>query len=255
MQHIDYPAITICSHGSIQEIIDSATRKQFEDYVLDTTGKNVSDFSKADQESLKKNYTRDFYPGSNISPENLINTLTASDPDKTLNSKLITNPKSICINSPFTCESPWFSPLPSITYDKTYGSDYDLNCIANLDQGKAIEKKCEKIGGQNIFFDSFGNGGGKAMGTLKILLQRGIPTVIKGPSDAGGSCPAPSNGYINSNGKEICCCAPQCCWQNCRKDEPPESCLEGVSDAKWEYNNDLNYYEAKKGGINKIIFE
>ena len=147
--------------------------KQFEKYVVDATNKNVSEYSEVEIETLKTKYRQAFYPGSHILPENFVNILASPDPDKTLNSKLITDPKSICINSPFTCDSPWFSPLSSDAHSQLWGSNYSLNCVVNLDQGKAIEKKCEKIGGQNMFFDPFDFGGGKAVTSVRILLLKG----------------------------------------------------------------------------------
>ena len=113
--------------------------KQFEKYIVDTTNKNVYEYSEVEIETLKTKYRQAFYPGSHIFPENFVNILASPDPDKTLNSKLITDPTSMCINTPFTCDFLWFTPLPSDAHTQLWGSNYSLNCVVNLDQGNAIE--------------------------------------------------------------------------------------------------------------------
>ena len=51
---------------------------------------------------------------------------------------------------------------------------------------------------------------------------------ITGPKDVGGKCPSPSYKYL-----DFCCCGGACCWDNCRWDDPPADCIEGVPNAKW----------------------
>ena len=74
LSKIDHPAITICSQGLIQEIIDNAVIKQFDDY-----RKEFNDFNITNAEILKA-----LYPGSKISPQSLAKIMTASDPDQAI---------------------------------------------------------------------------------------------------------------------------------------------------------------------------
>ena len=74
INEIDHPAITICSQGLIQEIIDNAVIKQFDDY-----RKEFNDFNITNAEILKA-----LYPGSKISPQSLAKIMTASDPDQAI---------------------------------------------------------------------------------------------------------------------------------------------------------------------------
>ena len=74
INEIDHPAITICSQGLIQEIIDNAVIKQFDDY-----RKEFNDFNITNAEILKA-----LYPGSKISPQSLAKIMTASDPEQAI---------------------------------------------------------------------------------------------------------------------------------------------------------------------------
>ena len=53
IHNIDYPAITICSHGLVQEIIGDAMAKQIEKYIVDMTNKNIYEYSEVGIETLK----------------------------------------------------------------------------------------------------------------------------------------------------------------------------------------------------------
>ena len=64
-------------------------------------------------------------------------------------------------------------------------------------------------------------------------------TFLVGPMDFDGFCPEPSHKYGKS-----CCCAAGCCWSNCRKSNPPQSCLDGVPNSQWVYNTEKLRYKA-----------
>ena len=64
-------------------------------------------------------------------------------------------------------------------------------------------------------------------------------TFLVGPMDFDGFCPEPSHKYGKS-----CCCATGCCWSNCRKGNPPLSCLDGVPNSQWVFNRDKLWYQA-----------
>ena len=69
--------------------------------------------------------------------------------------------------------------------------------------------------------------------------QSKAQTFLVGVNDVGGKCPSPTYKYNNE-----CCCANACCWNNCRRIDPPKSCLNGVPNAQWVYNREKQYYQA-----------
>ena len=74
LNEIDHPAITICSQGLIQDIVDNAVIKQFDDY-----RKEFNDFNITHAEILKT-----LYPGSQTSPQSLARIMMASDPEQAI---------------------------------------------------------------------------------------------------------------------------------------------------------------------------
>ena len=58
-----------------------------------------------------------------------------------------------------------------------------------------------------------------------------VETLLIGPKDVGGNCPSPSYKWRNN-----CCCANGCCWKDCDKKTPPQSCLNGVPNSQWVKN-------------------
>ena len=79
LNKIDHPAITICSQGLIQDIIDNAVIKQFEDY-----RKEFNDYNITYTEILEA-----LYPGSLTSPQSLAKSMAASDPEEAIAAQVI----------------------------------------------------------------------------------------------------------------------------------------------------------------------
>ena len=111
---VDYPAITICSHGQVKEVLDNALNKQFEDFVLKVKGKKDMDqrrkrdihlsnsvinefgLSTIEVEKLKKEFMKEYYPGLEMNQlVNLVALLTAEDPERTIEAKILTDPEAI----------------------------------------------------------------------------------------------------------------------------------------------------------------
>ena len=73
--------------------------------------------------------------------------------------------------------------------------------------------------------------------------------LLIGPSDVGGTCPTPTYPYREGASRETCCCGNGCCWDKCIDhivDDYPD-CLDSVSGAFWEWDNDLEAAVAKRG--------
>ena len=58
-----------------------------------------------------------------------------------------------------------------------------------------------------------------------------VETYLDGPKDVGFSCPSPTYPY-----NDHCCCENGCCWKDCKKKTPPQSCLNGVPNSQWVKN-------------------
>ena len=70
-----------------------------------------------------------------------------SEPTKTVEAQVLTNPEAACVEVSSDCTSPWILP----TYMNTsYFVDFD--CVANFGMGKLSEDKCETNGGELISF-------------------------------------------------------------------------------------------------------
>ena len=111
---VEYPALTICSQGQVKNVLDNAINKQFEEYVLQVWEKeggknrrkrdiklsqstiNILRLSNEEIDELKKEFMQDYYPGLEMNQlVNVVGVLAASDPEKTLQSKVMTDPDAI----------------------------------------------------------------------------------------------------------------------------------------------------------------
>ena len=111
---VEYPAFTICSQGQVKNVLDNAINKQFEEFVLKVKGKekgknrrkrdinlsqstiNALDLSTKEVEQLKTQFMQDYYPGLEMNQlVNLVGVLAADNPEKTFQSKVITDPETI----------------------------------------------------------------------------------------------------------------------------------------------------------------
>ena len=105
--------------------------------------------SEADREAYEDAYTQALYPGSTTAPQSMINVLTSENPTETIKAKIVTDPKSVCVDVPSTCEAPWFTPTTVFANPELY----DV-CIGNFGQSKANDDLCLENGGETIMFDS-----------------------------------------------------------------------------------------------------
>ena len=77
LKEIDYPAITICSQGLVQDVINNAIKKQLIDYIKETYNKDYDALTAAEKEQLEQSYNTALYPGSETSITSMVNVLTA----------------------------------------------------------------------------------------------------------------------------------------------------------------------------------
>ena len=141
------------NHGVIlsnhfQDVIDKSLVHQFNNY-LKKQNLDPDTMSEEDKKAAEDAYTKALYPGSTTAPQSLINVLTSENPTETIKAKIVTDPNSVCVDVPFTCETPWFSPSPVIANPELM----DV-CVANYGKTKASEDLCLENGGETIMFDS-----------------------------------------------------------------------------------------------------
>ena len=144
LRNLEYPAITICSQGIVQDVIDKALKKQFDDFVT-SLGKDPTTLSTQERAQLQKNYTSDLYPGATTSPASLVNVLVSDNPTESIKSKVLTDPAAACVDTPDGCEAPWFG-----------NAAINDTCFANFGKTDNLQRLCEKNGGQRLgFFKDF----------------------------------------------------------------------------------------------------
>ena len=71
LQKIDFPAITICSQGLIQDVIFQALDKQFDDYLVGE-GLDPDTMTQEEKDAKKDAYTQALYPGAEASPDSMV---------------------------------------------------------------------------------------------------------------------------------------------------------------------------------------
>ena len=150
INEIDYPSITICSHGSMEDMIEEAVKKQFEKYALVKKNKTIAGqkfrpkrsaaMSPTEEEvdELWKSYIADYYPDTKLEPQKLVQLFRPEiAPDNYIAAKSIINPESVCIDTKTeSCEGPWKPSALS-----------GLDCIGNFGYGSGSQLRCEEYGG------------------------------------------------------------------------------------------------------------
>ena len=156
LKNIEYPAITICSQGMVQAILDKALDKQFNDFLV-ANNHDPDTISDATRKELEQTFVSDKYPGAISSPDSLVNAMVSDNPDEAIKSKLITDPTSACVDD-YACEAPWVD----IGTGAQQFPEYSEYCFAFLELPDIHENNlCEDIGGGRISFrkDSMGKDG------------------------------------------------------------------------------------------------
>ena len=141
----------------MEDMIEEAVKKQFENYALTKKKKNItgqvyrpkrSTATESEVDELWRSYLADYYPGSKLEPQKLVQLFRPKiDPDDYIAAKSIIDPESVCIETKAeSCEYPWRqSSLPGI------------DCVGNFGYGLGTQQRCEEHGGQMIDFDQVNN--------------------------------------------------------------------------------------------------
>ena len=154
MKKIDYPAITVCGQGMIQDVLNGVTMKQFEDYVFEVKGKNLSglEYSVSSDEQIKtfwNEYIQAKFPGSQAPPNKLVNVLAAPNPDESIKARVLTNPDSIdTTENTDTCPDGFIDT--SSSGEKF--PDFDVKCIKYFGYKYGKPDLCLESGTEKLYF-------------------------------------------------------------------------------------------------------
>ena len=152
--------------GLIQDVIDRALIKQFNDYLV-SQGMNPDNITEEARETLKESYSQSLYPGSQTPPDSMVKVLIADDPSSSIEASALTNPEffdsisqttTSTTTSPLTtttpscgCVAPFWDPVET----KALLGVTDAPCVANFGMKGGWSKKCLKNGASNIYFTGF----------------------------------------------------------------------------------------------------
>ena len=108
-----------------------------------------------DQKTAYRNsYNQELYPGTTMPPHQMINALSSENPTKTIQAKLVTDPGSVCVDVPSTCEAPWFNPLHPLNSGRPF-------CFAKFGKSTNGKDECAEAGGETVYFKDFDTFGHK----------------------------------------------------------------------------------------------
>ena len=93
IENIEFPAVTICPQGSIKDFLDSVLFKQFKEYVQVKTKANVvlSDLTKDEMLTYAESFLNETYPGAEEMPTKMIQAMSSTDPEKSVQSTTLLN--------------------------------------------------------------------------------------------------------------------------------------------------------------------
>ena len=94
IENIEFPAITICTQGSANEVVDAALFQQFNSY-LTTKGKEFDSLSDSQKVQEGQNFLLDMYPGAKAPPNQLVSMMASPgiDPERGIEALTIFNPE------------------------------------------------------------------------------------------------------------------------------------------------------------------
>ena len=112
ISEIEFPAVTICPQGSVNEIMNSVLFKQFKEYVNEkTSGRRLKrstsleiqqdndthDVSLTYDEMIEEidKFLGDVYPGAKGNPTQMVKAMTAADPQKSIRNDALLHPASV----------------------------------------------------------------------------------------------------------------------------------------------------------------
>ena len=93
IERIEFPAVTICPQGSIKDVLESVLFKQFKEYIhIKTKGDlELSDLTKDQMLIYAESFLNETYPGAEEMPTKMIQAMTSTDPEKSVQTETLLN--------------------------------------------------------------------------------------------------------------------------------------------------------------------
>ena len=190
IEEIEFPAVTICPQGSVKQIGDAVLFKQFREYVVQKKYKesnyNITlGWLKEEYTASKKSYNnavlpemtydemmmeaelflKDVYPGAKEKPTQMIQAMTAADPQKVMESEtLLSQSEETQCDSSSNLEAlkTLNKQLKNDTCPDGFDKQEDGSCIHQARNGlmdyNTAEKYCNILGGARLlYFNSYEN--------------------------------------------------------------------------------------------------
>lgn len=94
IENIEFPAITICTQGSANEVVDAALFQQFNSYLM-SKGRRFEDLSESEKVKEGQSFLIDLYPGAKAPPNQLVSMMASPgiDPERGIEALTIFNPE------------------------------------------------------------------------------------------------------------------------------------------------------------------
>ena len=152
IEKIEFPAITICSQGSANEIIDAALFQQFKRYDNKKRSGDKS-YQKLSLEKRIQIFLQDMYPGAKSPPNQLVSMMASPgiDPNKGIEAITIFNPedKASC-SAAVDKETDSNVESKSIKKRNADGSEEKETCPSGFDEKSGI---CLHVGDERMTFE------------------------------------------------------------------------------------------------------
>ena len=152
IEKIEFPAITICSQGSANDIIDAALFQQFKRYENKKVSEDKSFEELAFDKKIQK-FLEDLYPGAKSPPNQLVSMMSSPgiDPNKGIEAITIFNPEDKASCSPNVNEDSEQEESTSIVKRNADDSNEKESCPRGFEDDKT--GICLHIGDERMNFE------------------------------------------------------------------------------------------------------
>ena len=154
---MEYPAITICNQGWIDQVIWGAMLRQYRDFAKKEGFKNSGSLQFDQDLKLENLWLQRLYPGIQHKPMDLVKSLASSNPEKHAKSDALANKgkKSQCSINP-DCGPGWYSfDIEPSQASKMPKAKF---CLKNYGFSNFTDDKCLQVGASRLFQTDYRDG-------------------------------------------------------------------------------------------------
>ena len=176
IRHMDYPAITICNQGWINQVIWGAMLRQYRDFAKKEGVKNSGSLQFDQDLNLENLWLQQLYPGIQGNPINLVKSLASSHPEKHAKSDIVVKKgkRSQCSINP-DCGHDWYSfDIEPSEASKMPKAKF---CLKNYDFSNFTDDRCLQVGASRLFQTDYRDGALGA-GVTGITFDKELRTFL-----------------------------------------------------------------------------